>query len=258
MRDEDYFRFRVGEDTRKKDWFKTTLRVMVLLIIMIAIVFLAIWGYKSIMKDTTHSPQTQVIQKRKTKLSQAEIALIIKMVMQKMQKQQNQDIKLALKNKTIKKSEDSELLSSLQDLTPQKAKKNTKTQDIEKMAKRKIEKPKDEVIRKKVVYNAVIIDQKEVKTPADLAKLYASINRISRSKKRKILRSAYTKKIKKEIVIRKNATRTIVVRSGDTLSSIAKRAYGKSSLYTKILDANPDILSNPHRLKVGMRLRVPK
>ena len=52
--------------------------------------------------------------------------------------------------------------------------------------------------------------------------------------------------------------RIITVRKGDTLGSIARRAYGKASMYKKILKANPDILSNPHSLKVGMKLRVPR
>jgi len=52
--------------------------------------------------------------------------------------------------------------------------------------------------------------------------------------------------------------RTIRVRQGDTLSSIALRAYGKSSLYNKIFEANPDLLSNPNNLRVGQVLRVPK
>ncbi len=47
------------------------------------------------------------------------------------------------------------------------------------------------------------------------------------------------------------------VTSGDTLSGIAKKHYGKSALWTIILDANPDVLDDPAKLKAGMKLRLP-
>jgi nucleoid-associated protein YgaU len=48
------------------------------------------------------------------------------------------------------------------------------------------------------------------------------------------------------------------VKSGDTLGHIAQRFYGKASLYTKIFEANRDILSNPDLIKVGQKLKIPK
>ena len=45
--------------------------------------------------------------------------------------------------------------------------------------------------------------------------------------------------------------------AGDTLSGIAKKFYGKASLYMKIFEANKDQLSNPDRIKVGQKLRIP-
>jgi len=51
--------------------------------------------------------------------------------------------------------------------------------------------------------------------------------------------------------------RFIVVKSGDTLSSLALKAYGRSSAYVKIYKANPDLIKNPNRIYIGMRLRVP-
>ena len=55
------------------------------------------------------------------------------------------------------------------------------------------------------------------------------------------------------------ATETVheVIR-GDTLSGIAKKYYGKASLYPKIFEANRDQLDNPDRIKVGQKLRIPK
>jgi nucleoid-associated protein YgaU len=48
-----------------------------------------------------------------------------------------------------------------------------------------------------------------------------------------------------------------VVVSGDTLGALAKKYYGKGSLYMKIFEANKDQLSNPDLIKVGQKLRIP-
>ena len=48
-----------------------------------------------------------------------------------------------------------------------------------------------------------------------------------------------------------------VVASGDTLGALAKKYYGKASLYMKIFEANKDQLTNPDLIKVGQRLRIP-
>jgi nucleoid-associated protein YgaU len=48
-----------------------------------------------------------------------------------------------------------------------------------------------------------------------------------------------------------------VVKSGDTLSKIAKDTLGKPGLYTKIFEANTDQLKNPDVIKPGQRLKIP-
>lgn len=45
--------------------------------------------------------------------------------------------------------------------------------------------------------------------------------------------------------------------SGDTLSKIAKHFYGEAGKYTKIFEANKDQLSDPDKIKVGQKLRIP-
>jgi len=70
--------------------------------------------------------------------------------------------------------------------------------------------------------------------------------------------SGYEKQMKKEVAERQNEMRTIVVREGDTLISMAKKAYGDGRKYTKILRANPGIIKNPDRIFVGQVLRVPR
>ena len=50
---------------------------------------------------------------------------------------------------------------------------------------------------------------------------------------------------------------TYVVQKGDTLSKIADEYYGDARLYTKIFEANRDILQNPDKIKPGQKLRIP-
>jgi len=46
--------------------------------------------------------------------------------------------------------------------------------------------------------------------------------------------------------------------SGDTLSALAQKYYGKAGLYMKIFDVNLDILKDPNIIKIGQKLRIPK
>ncbi len=52
--------------------------------------------------------------------------------------------------------------------------------------------------------------------------------------------------------------RYLVVRPGDTLSSIAYATYGDSFLYPKIFRANKAVISNPNTLRIGTRLVIPE
>ena len=51
--------------------------------------------------------------------------------------------------------------------------------------------------------------------------------------------------------------RTHDVASGDTLSALAKRYYGDASQYHRIFEANRDQLSDPDKIKVGQKLKIP-
>ena len=47
------------------------------------------------------------------------------------------------------------------------------------------------------------------------------------------------------------------MKSGDTLSKIAKEAYGDANTYMKIFEANKPMLSNPDKIYPGQVLRIP-
>lgn len=48
------------------------------------------------------------------------------------------------------------------------------------------------------------------------------------------------------------------VKSGDTLSGIAKEQYGEASKYPKIFEANKHMLKDPNKIYPGQVLRIPK
>ena len=47
------------------------------------------------------------------------------------------------------------------------------------------------------------------------------------------------------------------VKSGDTLSKIAKSAYDDAGAYMKIFNANTGILKDPNQIQVGQKLVIP-
>ena len=51
--------------------------------------------------------------------------------------------------------------------------------------------------------------------------------------------------------------RTYTVKSGDSLSKIAKEFYGNANEYNKIFEANQDKLSDPNKIQVGQQLVIP-
>jgi len=55
------------------------------------------------------------------------------------------------------------------------------------------------------------------------------------------------------------AENTYTVQAGDTLWGIAQKQLGNGALYTKIYEANKDVIgSNPDVIKVGQVFKIPK
>jgi len=54
-----------------------------------------------------------------------------------------------------------------------------------------------------------------------------------------------------------DATQWHEVKKGENLWKIAEHYYGDGTLYTKIFEANKDVLDDPDRIKVGQKLRIP-
>ena len=53
------------------------------------------------------------------------------------------------------------------------------------------------------------------------------------------------------------ATKIYEVVSGDSLSKIAKREYGKANEWKRIYEANLDILKDPDKIYPGQKLKIP-
>lgn len=61
----------------------------------------------------------------------------------------------------------------------------------------------------------------------------------------------------KATAARKSVPSNYVVKSGDTLFSIARKVYKSSARWKEIRDANRDKIDNPAKLKPGERLTIP-
>ena len=51
--------------------------------------------------------------------------------------------------------------------------------------------------------------------------------------------------------------KTYVVKSGDTLSKIAKQEYGDANAWRRIFEANKDLLKDPDKIFPGQTLKIP-
>lgn len=47
------------------------------------------------------------------------------------------------------------------------------------------------------------------------------------------------------------------ISSGDTLSAIAKKYYGNASKYTRIHEANKDLIPDPNKIYPGQKIQIP-
>ncbi len=199
------------------------------------------------------------------KLSPQEIAAIAKLVAQELAKSKviapkaepkevKENAAAAQADSANETVDDAALVASLQ-----KAQTDTlKEEDITDANINKSSVKAKSTNKKVDTFNKVIIEKK-AKTDDELSKLSAEIDTILQSEdvKKEEKNLKYKKAFDKELKTRAKEMRFIVVKKGDTLSSIAYRAYGRASAYMKIYRANPDLVKNPNKIYVGMRLRVP-
>jgi hypothetical protein len=221
---------------------------------------------EKIEKTIQQEVATQVQEKLEgnKKMSSDDISNIVNLVMNKMEKE---------KIETTKSDKDNDLLSALEN-------NDNETVDI-------THKEREIVVSNSE--SAIVKDVKEVKTNnkvtvdnnsnnEELTELSEQIKKllnmagVNNTPSKKSTTSEVTKEtvveknnnttnyeqsISQEIEVRTNEMRIIVVKPGDTLNKIAKRAYGNAKSYQKIFDANPDI-SRADKIYVGQKLRIPE
>ena len=105
-------------------------------------------------------------------------------------------------------------------------------------------------------YNKVRISLSNSKKKESLQEKVNTLIEIKPSKKNNV---EYIVELGGKTDTKENKIRAIRLNKGDSLWSLSIRAYGKGSLYTKILEANPHITEdNIQKLTTGTIIRVPQ
>lgn len=187
-----------------------------------------------------------------------DIANIVQMVMSQLnQKNQQSDQTETSTTKSEDQEKDSQLMESLSSAEVDSISSETidsssiSTDDNNKQASKSSEDN---------TYNKIVV-KSDNNGIDELSKLSNEISDVigleDESSSKDSTASGYTQSISKEVENRQKEMRYIIVKKGDTLGTIAKRAYGNVMDYKKIYKANPDLLRRPDRIYIGQKLRVP-
>jgi len=200
----------------------------------------------------------QVSEENPQKMTPEQVSKVVQLVMSQMNKPKT----TAIQESDSKTKTDTELMSALSGTDVD----SVNNDKVLEESLSKIDERKNVTIEKNSTtvntYNKVNIE--EHSGDDELSKLSGQISNLISDKKTSDQTNGskeektYTENLKKEVVIRKNEMRIIIVKKGDTLGKIAKRAYGNVMEYKKIYKANPDILNRPDRIYIGQKIRIPK
>jgi len=197
-------------------------------------------------EDKINIVKREISNSSKLNLTQEEIANIVEIVMSKLKKKKNTQV---VSDDEYTK----ELLSQEVDRLNSDKNLNINSINSKKIVQKSLS-LKDINHYNKIVVNSPKEDKYTNDTLSNLSiELKNAIKENSLDKDS----SDYAKEIKKEIKVRSNEMRIIIVKKGDSLSKIAKRAYGDYDSYVKIFEANPEIIKNPNQIYVGEKLRIP-
>ena len=205
------------------------------------------------LQDEVSNKVQQTINTSESKISPEELNTIIVAVMEQIKQEKKSS--MIQKNNTVTK-QDKELMNELSttEVDSVSADLESALGDVDINENRQINNTKKQVD----VYNKVTVQ--ESKGTDSLSQLSAQISSeiedatasANTSKEDK----EYSTKIKKEVISRKKEMRIIIVKKGDTLGKLAKRAYGNVMEYKRIYKANPEI-TRPDRIYIGQKIRIP-
>ncbi len=211
---------------------------------------------KSVENEVSNKVQQAVAASSATKMSPEEIAAIVAAVMKQMNQQSKSSSSQAAP--TIEK-QDKELMNTLSttEVDSVSADLEAALEDVDISEDTHIDNTKKQID----VYNKVSVEN--VKGTDSLSQLSAQItNEIENAEVSSTTTTTneedkeYSTDIKKEVVFREKEMRIIIVKKGDTLGKLAKRAYGNVMEYKRIYKANPEI-TRPDRIYIGQKIRIP-
>ena len=245
MNNDDLFYQRASNNNNSGNLLNNLIKILIIILLLVGIFLLGVYTYKSLLVKST---QVQVSKNTVSSINAEQIATITKSIITQIKQDSTNksiptDKNNALYTKLMKSSVDT-LDDRKLDLTATNA---TISAD-----------EKNSTTNKQIDdFNKVIVTPKLSKN--NISQVYKKFNKVVQERESTAIEnSSYSKNIKKEVKTRKNAMRIITVKRGDTLSSLAQKAYGKASAYNKIFAANPDLIKNKDKIFIGQKLRVPK
>jgi len=106
----------------------------------------------------------------------------------------------------------------------------------------------------------VSVSNLQVKDVGGLTAIYGSVSSEDEKRKAEQAIEAKVGKISNHLEVQVSAGgagRSYTVKSGDTLSKIAKEFYGNASDWKKIQQANADLIRDPDKIQPGWKLNIP-
>ena len=206
-------------------------------------------------EDEVSDKVKQAVASSKSKMSPEEVASIVAAVMQQMNQEKSS---LSTTTPAVTK-QDKELMNELSttEVDSVSADLENALENVNISENTHIDNNKKQVD----VYNKVTIQ--DSKGTDSLSQLSAQIsNEIENATVSSTITTTneedkeYSTSIKKEVISREKEMRIIVVKKGDTLGKLAKRAYGNVMEYKRIYKANPEI-KRPDRIYIGQKIRIP-
>jgi nucleoid-associated protein YgaU len=258
--EDDYLRYNSDENIDKNpnqtSILATIIKLLIILLLLMLFTFGVLFGYKFLTKKEKSeqaSNNTQQFQKEKKLYTQEEMQAIIQTMMENLQKSKIED---SPKQESV--SNETELIQSLEDIEVIDIKEDLILQEIPSLQNTPEAIVTNEISKNPIKENKVVLNN-QPSSYNNIDEISSEIKKVMEemSHKKTIVKTSYTQSIAKEVHTRENEMRVIIVKKGDSLSKIAKRAYGSAMAYDKIFQANPDLIKNPNHIYVGQRLRVP-
>ncbi len=239
-------------ENQEKSSLDKIIKVLIILVLLSILIGLGVFIYKyftkdSLSTDVNTAPTSSHDSGVKKVYTQEDMQAIVQMIVKQMEDKQKESI--------TSNNHKTDLVETLKkdDAIESKISEKQIESEIKKIDKsKKIEKKKGDDANH---YNKVVLssnvnsDDKMLNLSKDLDEIILAQDSVKKDK--------YTKMISKELAVRENEMRVIVVKPGDTLSLIAERAYGSPQAFNILLRANPELIKNPNLIHIGQRLRVP-